>query len=132
MKHLLQAMMDSGFMYCNLTLHPGDKVEKALDAIRHINYNGFKGAEVAEWVKSLLANGFAVQIGREYSMVMYVTVPHLVNHNLLTPSQEAKMAQQVMRKAKSLKADEIGLEKRSPVPQSEHSRDTLVVRAWWD
>ena len=101
----------------------------ALDALANIQYNAFDGKKVSKWIAKLLAKDAKVFVGREYSMVLYVTIPHL-GSDKQGKDKELAMAQTVIAQGKKLKADETSVERRTQLPEGKFSE--LVIRLWWD
>ena len=138
--HLLDAMIDQhDAMYCGIILHGGKMLTGealyALDALSKWQYNEFDGKKVSKWLEKLLLKNAKVQVGREYSPCLYVTIPHL-GLNKAGKNKEVTFAQAVMAQGKKLKADEIGMEKRIRLPIAENDDGrfaaSYVVRLWWD
>jgi len=131
---LLDAMIDQhDAMYCSITLHGGKMLAGAtlyaLDALSKWQYNEFDGKRIAKWLKDLLLKDAKVQVGREYSPVIYVHVPH-AGDSKAAADKELALAQGIMTQGKKLKADETSTERRTQLPEGKFSE--IVVRLWWD
>ena len=138
---LLETMFDSDTMYhCSITIHGNSisninlldqNAQEALAALAKIQYNEFDGKKVSKFLAGLLAKGADVQIGREYSPVVYVTMPRLAP----TKGDRDKalaMAQAVMAEGKRLHADEFSVERRTRLPEDAQDFSKIVARLWWD
>ena len=136
---LLESMFDSDTMYCSVKIHgnsiprpnlPGD-AQEALCALATIQYNEFDGKKVAKFLAGLLAKGATVTIGREYSPVVYVTMPRRAPTKG-NRDRTLAMAQAVMAEGKRLHADEVGMERRTRLPEGAQDFSKIVARLWWD
>ena len=129
-------MLKGNTMYCGTTIHGGRALDgsarEALDALALWQYNDFNGKKVSKWLKKLLLKGAKVQVGREYSPVLHVTIPHQGDSKAAV-DKELAMAQSIMAQGKKLKADETSVERRTLLPIAVgNERSRLVARLWWD
>lgn len=111
-------------------------VVKLIDAIELINYNQFKGRELAKVLRELHNKGLIMDLrfGREGSTVVYVKPPYWTHQasnyqgnpedtRKITEKEREEMFKEILAKLKELNPEEITIVDPETFPK---------VRAWWD
>ena len=135
---LFEVIIHSDRMYGFVTLDGflgrsvGATTQWELDGLRRVKYNDFNGARVAKWLEKLLAKGFSVEAGRDYSPCLYIHIPHDGAPSQARTDKELALSQAVMAEGKKLKANEASVQRRVTLPEGEIKHESYVVRLWWD